>query len=387
MMTKYLLPALGKLFAAGALLLLVVPGSASASVRAAAYSVNDYSYVGLTNLQNSISNGQGLLNSLAPNFYYSQWEFDNASVYDFYFVDTERVPGKADDTDYFDRLTYVSCSWFGCSYEYGTGLSYYTGRGALDDGWPIGVTEVTCNSAADCTKPPPGYYFPGQCRSWPAAAGGTVNHCRYNQHRKVQTSSYAARFANRVNTDSNYICLGESPNAGGWKNCSTNGSVNIVVFDMNHGTMPKLWATHWGRMFAGVHAILGLMTISGNDGDGAFSTPDRGATYMGQNDANPNIAVVDAWAQALNDVNQTDGAPCAPATGNMDYNRGGGHGFNGCGCNTGMVTDTTVATSNNRVSQESFSWAVNDGYDVTGAVAYNVKWLCNYDSGTFGFTK
>src|SRR5205807_1557275 len=112
------------------------------------------------------------------------------------------------------------------------------------------------------------------------------------------------------------------------------------VFDMGNAIVPTYWASEWGPMFAGVRLIAAPMAVAGN----VFNTSARGQAFIEQADLNPKSPVATAWAQAMNNVPQTDGGPCSPPAAG-DYSLGGGHGIDGCGCVVSMSVGATAATS------------------------------------------
>ena len=72
-------------------------------------------------------------------------------------------------------------------------------------------------------------------------------------------------------------------------------------------------------------------------GGDTANIPNRGSTFAAFFRANPNMSVAQAWKDTMNSL------PSSPSGGGACPAGGGGHGFNGCGCNVSLAFESTVA--------------------------------------------
>ena len=96
---------------------------------------------------------------------------------------------------------------------------------------------------------------------------------------------------------------------------------------------------------------------------------DRGSTFAAFFRANPNMSVAQAWKDTMNSLPFNEGATCPTG--------GGGHGFNGCGCNVALGFDNTLDRAKAALS-ESWIDITHANNDALGNQALWVEWQCNY---------
>ncbi len=354
--------------------------------------------------------------------HYDEQYYGNAD--DTYWLDTEKS-SYGQDTNYIDRpggysnsggdQVYTCCSWWGApQYAYSTQrqlysdshVSYFSGHGSLDNGSPNadGVSETPCNKDSECTASiPAGFYAPALCRSFPGSLPAGDAHkgvCRYNNYRYLLTSTYGdnpgptgplygkAKFDNQTNISGGQVRLGESPFSGDWAGVGTNGGVNWVIFQAENVIEPALFASEWGRMFSGVHAISATMNVTAANPNaavpitsGVYYDTKRVIAAMFQFNANADASISLAWNVATVGLPAVDGTACGKA----DFSQGGRQGYNGCGCQVTMVVDSTQALALNRITNETFNQVIqDDSKDIKAANYYNYRFVCNYSGGPAG---
>jgi hypothetical protein len=175
------------------------------------------------------------------------------------------------------------------------------------------------------------------------------------------------QFGGLVNYSGGPIRWGESPEAGGWAGAGTNGGTNVVVLDISHGVLPTFWDPTFRNAQAGVQLVLTLMTGGGDTANMA----QRGSTFAAFYRANPNRSVANSWKETMNSL------PAAPGGGTACANLGGGHGFNGCGCNVAIAYDSTLDRAKAGLRLH-WNGITNDHNDALGNQFLWVEWQCNY---------
>jgi hypothetical protein len=315
-------------------------------------SVNDYGPG--DQLPNSIANGDGFMQGMV--FPGSRWHsgarYTNTAVYDTDFVDgTINSLGK--DQLFFDRG------------PVGRAVAYFTGHGITDHG----CSTISCSTTAICTNPNTATGGgvarpPGTCRFSPM----DKPRCCYMVDRQAVTHSPAEdRFGGFVNYTSGPIRWGESPQSGPWAGAGTDGGANLVVLDISHGVLPPFWYQTFVNASAGVQMIATMMTAGGDTDNVA----DRGAHFAAFYRANENTKVSESWVQTMNSLPADEGGSCPsiPA--------GGGHGFNGCGCNIIIGMDNTPERALGALN-EGWVHLSHDSNDAFGNQFYAARWVCNY---------
>ncbi|MCE9669863.1 hypothetical protein LY474_18865 [Myxococcus stipitatus] len=333
-----------------ALLLAVSPSSAPAQTSTAVIveSVNDYGPNG--QLPNSIANGDGFMQNMV--FPGSRWtsgaRYTNSAVYDRDFVDVSQNAQGLDQL-YFDR--------------YARAAAYFTGHGITHHG----CSTVPCTTTATCTRPETATgggvaRMPGTCRFSPMDAP----RCCYMVDRQFVTYSPSGdRFGGLVNYTRGPVRFGESPQSGGWAGAGTDGGANLVVLDISHGILPPFWAHTLVNANAGIQLIATLMTAGGD----TANVPDRGSTFSMFYRANENTRVSTSWVQTMNSLPANEGGACPGG--------GGGHGFNGCGCNIIVGMDNSPQRAAGSMT-ESWVHLSSDSNDALGNQFYEARWVCNY---------
>ena len=313
-------------------------------------SVNDYGPG--DQLSNSIANGDGFSQGML--FPGSRWHagarYTNTAVYDTDFVDPA-INALGKDQVFFDRG--------------GRAVAYFTGHGITDHG----CSTVACSTTAACTNPNTATgggvpRLPGTCRFSPLDSP----RCCYMVDRQAVTHSPAEdRFGGLINYTSGPIRWGESPQSGAWAGAGVDGGANLVVLDISHGVLPPFWYETLRNASVGVQMIATMMTAGGD----TANVPDRGATFAAFYRANENSRVSESWVQTMNSLPASEGGPCPSVP------PGGGHGFNGCGCNIIVGMDNTPARAQGALNEGWVNLA-NDSNDAFGNQFYAARWICNY---------
>ncbi len=112
--------------------------------------------------------------------------------------------------------------------------------------------------------------------------------------------------------------------------------------------------------------MIATIMVAGGDTD---NVPDRGGNFSLGYRTNPNASVASAWLNSMNLLPASEGGSCPGG--------GGGHGFNGCGCNIVIAMDNS---SNAAVAHMSESWfnLQEEARDSKGNNWYDAIWQCNY---------
>lgn len=303
-------------------------------------------------LVNSISNGDGFMQGMV--FPGSRWlagaRYTNSAVYDTDFVD-RTVDSRGSDQWFFDRG--------------GRAFAYFTGHGIADHG----CSMVPCQTTATCTNPNTATgggiaRLPGTCRFSPM---GAPTCCYMVDRQAVTFSPNEDRFGGLVNYTGGPIRWGESPESGAWAGAGTDGGANVVVLDISHGVLPTFWYQTFRQASAGVQMIATMMTAGGD----TSNVPDRGATFAAFYRANERSKVSESWVQTMNSLPAGEGSGCPSVP------PGGGHGFNGCGCNIIIGMDISLARAKGALD-EGWVNVVNDSNDAFGNQFYAARWICNY---------
>jgi hypothetical protein len=300
-------------------------------------------------LVNSIPNGDGFAQGmLFPGSRFTAGaRYTNSAVYDTDFVDPA-ADKRGNDTTFFDR--------------HNRAVAYFTGHGIADHG----CSTVSCSTSTVCTNPATAQgggaaRLPGVCRFSPF----DMPRCCYMVDRQAVTRSPSDRFNGRINYTSGPIRWGESPQSGGWAGAGMDGGANLIVLDISHGVLPPFWAETFSRANAGVQLIATMMTAGGDTANVA----DRGAVFAAFYRANENGRVAEAWAQTMNSLPASEGGGCPGG--------GGGHGFNGCGCNLIVGMDINAPRANASLT-ESWVHLTQDSNDALGNRFFAARWICNY---------
>ena len=77
-----------------------------------------------------------------------------------------------------------------------------------------------------------------------------------------------------------------------------------------------------------------------------------------------------SWVQTMNSLPASEGSAC-PST-----PPGGGHGFNGCGCNIIVGMDSTPERAQGALT-EGWVHLSQDSNDAFGNQFYAARWVCN----------
>jgi hypothetical protein len=304
-------------------------------------SVDNYSLRNGPSKSNSIANGDGFLNNMV--FLDSGWHLnarwtDNL-VWDTDFMDRSIDP-RGNDQANFDMP--------------GTAISYFTGHGFCHTD-PMGdgcSTQIRCTTTAACTNPNKnvGERMPGSCRFSPFPADAP--RCCYMTDRGAATSASNDQFSGRVDYTSGPIRWG-------------NGGTNMVVLDISCGILPTFWYQALRNANAGVHMIATIMVAGGDTAD----VSDRGGIFAMADQAYALARVSESWLDTMVWLPASEGGSCPGG--------GGGHGFNGCGCNIVVAMDSTVEGA---VAHMSENWVdlQDDSKDSKGNSFYDAVWQCNY---------
>lgn len=337
------------------LLVLNFSGCGPHSYGLAVESVDDYSKLGPTvSLKNSIANGDGFIRGMS--IAGSPWELKtrwvDKDVWDRDFIDRDLNPSANDDL-YFDAP--------------GVAISYFTGHGISASGCS-GISPITgqnttqpCTTTAACTTPFTATRAPGSCRFSPF----DTPRCCYMVDRAAVTSGQFDINGGTVNYTGGQVRWGESANSGAWAGAGTNGGTNLVVLDISHGVLPTFWFQILRNANAGVHMIATLMTAGGD----TANVPDRGSTFARMWAANPNGNVAQAWLDTMSALPKGEGQAC--------NNKGGGHGFNGCGCHIVVAMDSTPQGAADKMAEDWIDLR-SDERDAKGNNFYSARWQCNY---------
>ena len=309
-------------------------------------------------LCNSASNNTGFLNALTSTGKFSSLvNFTNGSVYDTDFVDPD-TGHTGNDTQNFDVV--------------GGSFSYFTGHG-LDGS----CTTQACTHSSQCTTPGKGGGFTppaGHCQSSPGNGPSNTGQCCYDSNRYLITHSSNDQYGGNVGYSTNWVKFGESAYSTNWAGAGTNGGTNVVIIDASWPVMANFGWNQLGPFFAGMRIVAATQPVWGDQANVA----DRGAAFAHPATQNINSSVYSAWPAAMSLLAYNEGSPC----GASDYSQGGGHGFNGCGCNLVIAADasqTLVSTDT------TASWLAlqNDLSDAFSKNYYTWNATCNYDSSTF----
>ena len=319
---------------------IVVPGSfGQRSTGIVVESVNNYALRNGPSIANSIANGDGFLNNLV--FPDSGWQlnvrYTDNLVYDTDFMDSTVDP-RGNDVANFDKP--------------GTAISYFTGHGFCHTN-PMGDgchTDQGCTTTRTCTAPNAaiGERLPGSCRFSPM----DQPRCCYMADRGAATSSTGDQFNGVVDYTSGAIRWG-------------NNGTNMVVLDISCGILPTFWYQALQNASAGVHMIATIMTAGGDTANVA----DRGSTFAMADQSYPLARVSTSWLNTMVWLPAAEGGSCPGG--------GGGHGFNGCGCNIVVAMDNT---SDAAVAHMSENWVdlQDDSKDSKGNSWFDAVWQCNY---------
>ena len=207
---------------------------------------------------------------------------------------------------------------------------------------------------------------PGTCRYSPMDAP----RCCYLTDRQALTSGNYNINNGNVNYTSGPVRWGESTTSGPWASAGTNGGTNLVVLDISFGVLPPFWTQQLKNAFGGVHMIATIL-VGGGDTD---NVADRGKTFAWMWASNPNGSVAQAWLDTMSSLPANEGNSCISLIGKTV---GGGHGFNGCGCNIIVAMDESLDAAFTRI-HEDWSELRDDNRDAKGNGWYVAGFQCNY---------
>ena len=322
-----------------AIVVFAVVGAYAQSTGIVVESVNNYSVRNGPSLTNSIANGDGFIQNIAvPNspFHVTIRYTDNL-VWDTDFMDNS-VDSRGNDINNFDKP--------------GSAISYFTGHGFCHTN-PMGdgcSTNQACTTTTACKTPNTniGERLPGSCRFSPM----DNPRCCYMADRGAATSGSTDKFNGVVDYTSGPIRWG-------------NNGTNMVVLDISCGVLPTFWYQAFRNASAGVHLIATIM-VAGGDTD---NVSDRGSAFATGYRTNPGSSVANSWLNAMNLLPANEGGGCPGG--------GGGHGFNGCGCNIVIALDNSSPAAVAHMS-ENWNDIQNDAKDSKGNSWFDALWQCNY---------
>ena len=349
--------------ATGATLLVALCAPRTAYAQSTTYlteSVNNY---GGNNLPNSIANGEGFRSNINGGVvgFTSGADWQDQNVYDRDFVDNN-LNGLGLDSIEFDPP--------------GTAISYFTGHGTSDDGFPTppqlcqGSGNTFCLANAN-----PWGTGVGTCRHQPGqgsvSLGTAYGYCAYATDRIIVTHGGGDVFNGWIDySTGSLVAFGESPSSGSWRGAGTNGGTNVAVLDLSNGMEPGFAAQNLIRAFAGVHMIATLMPTGGDTGN----VSDRGSWFSAFYKSNANNGVASSWIETTI-LMPNEGQAC----GTNGVTNGGYGGFNGCGCN---VVSAAGATSSEVSSHLAENWhnITDDTRDGKSAAWFGTTWICNFNT-------
>jgi len=302
-------------------------------------SVDNYSVRNGPSLKNSVANGDGFLNNMV--FLDSGWH-----------LNARWVDPLVWDTDFMDRAADSRGGDFWNFDTPGTAISYFTGHGFCHTN-PMGdgcSAQTACTTTSACTAPNTaiGERMPGSCRFSPMDPA----RCCYMADRGLATSGSNDRFNGVVDYTSGPIRWG-------------NNGTNMAVLDISCGILPTFWYQALQNANAGVHMVATIMVAGGD----TSNVSDRGSTFAAFDQSYALASVSTSWLETMAFLPASEGGSCPGG--------GGGHGFNGCGCNIVVAMDSTL---NSAIAHMSENWVdlQDDARDSKGNSFYSARWLCNY---------
>jgi hypothetical protein len=335
----------------------------AASANVTTEAVANYTVQGSGNLPNSPVCADGFKNNLLiPG---SPWtsgpHYRDNSVFDTDFLDYNTFASGQDDS-YFDSP--------------GRAISFFAGHGICSGG-----STVACSSTTQCNSPNAANYekLPGTCRNSPRGSN-----CAYLTDRALYTSSTLDNSSHRAvysrvwSPLQRQVAWGESANSGAWSGANTNGGTNLAVLSISCGVLSPYWAQQLLPMFAGLQYIATVMPVDGDTND----SPNRGGAFSNRWRNNAAEPMANAWTYTLNDTPLTDGNQCA----GTNYNLGGGHGINGCGCNFIMSSDNQPRAYQ-KMKTGNWNTLRDDANDALSSNSYYWFAVCNYDTATYPWEK
>ncbi len=330
------------------LAVLVAAACAPTSTGLVVESVDDYSLRNGPPLSNSVANGDGFIRemTIAGSPWHLTTKWTDRAVYDTDFFDNNLVSFGNDQFN-FDRA--------------GVAISYFTGHGFCNSG----CSTQSCTTTKACTNPasggqPPG--TPGTCRFSPL----DNPRCCYYTDGMAATAGTFDQAAGVVDYSSGPIRWGESATSGPWAQAGTDGGANLVILDISCGILPPFWYQELRNAVGGVHMIATILVAGGDTANVA----NRGSTFGKTWAAHPDDGqVAQAWLDTMAALPGDEGGACKDL--------GGGHGFNGCGCNIVVAIDSTPQGAASKIS-ETWSDLRSDDRDAKGNNWYSARWTCNY---------
>lgn len=375
--------AFGFTVSAGALLALLRPAEAGRGVHVEA--VDNYANQAPAwgPLYNSISDANGLLNSLV---YWSSnpvgyvW---NASVFDnnvitSNFHDNDITSQGDQDHLFFDKQ--------------GVAFSYFSGHGETSQGSTqanIYWSEQLCTHNIQCMGgagfvsatgqrfPIPGLLQPSPGRHIWGLHIHVQEPRNQNEQQLERTQRGSTQRQGALRRRSR--TLGESQFSGGWIGAGTNGGTNFVGLAIS-GASYSLRQSELFAAFAGVHLIGTVFTHGGDAINHAF----RGY-YFGVGYANPLSSVADAWRNSMNSLGAA--SDCGNYSATFSSNPfgpvnpviyGGGLGHSGCGGHQVLALGATAAEAMAFLQEDWYDMAP-DYKDARGNAYYATYYTCNYD--------
>jgi hypothetical protein len=296
----------------------------------------------------------------------SHGPFSDEAVFDSDFVDPDIGGHTAgDDTDEFDTNN-----------NGGVAIGFFAGHG-WTGGHRGGCEAQTCQHDSQCVNPVAPEFTPpaGSCVSNPQSGVGNGICCYATQH-ALAVNGAVVSFNNNILYAQGYVAWGESKFSGGWANAKENGQLNLIVLnaswpvEQNYGWEELVAPIGFPPVMAGARLIAAVMPVRGDTAD----VPDRGSAFASYAITNPNLAVFDAWMDAINNEENGAGGDGCP----------GGYGFNGCGCNLSIAPGSNQTQANEH-SSELWVDFQNDASDTTANGWEDWGMTCNYDLETYPF--
>jgi hypothetical protein len=193
------------------------------------------------------------------------------------------------------------------------------------------------------------------------------------------TNSTQDKYGGQVDYSNSFVKWGENKESGNWAGAGTNGGTHMVILDISCGVLSTFWYQQLSPAIGGLQLLATIMPVTGD----TANVSDRGATFAQRWAANPDGQASAAWLDTQNSLPQGDGGVCVGS----NYDKGGGHGINGCGCNFVIAFGADLAQADSRLN-EHWNSLRKDDRAVKGANWYSARWMCNYtlkttDEGAF----
>jgi hypothetical protein len=149
-----------------------------------------------------------------------------------------------------------------------------------------------------------------------------------------------------------------------------NGDTNLVVLDASWASIPGHQYDSLVSVLAGAHMVVATQPTWGD----TSNVSDRGYFFGRYAAINNNATVFQSWQDTLNSIGQYEGYAC---NGNYTY-FGGGHGFNGCGCNIAVTTDIYQTWAQFHTGETWQTLTTSTVWDAEGNNWWYWAATCNY---------